>query len=178
MIKDKKTKRLILFDVALVVVIISSVLYFINKAQKQNKLPVQKSFQSSHPLLIQKTPDLNKAIHRTLLLEKPKPKPKTKNENKPKEPDLNDSFFSSVQERQSQIERCHLNRLQEVGQLNGVILIGVVILPDGKVEKVKTLKSDIEDQKLLSCLHSIFKRIRFKSFMGKKLYRSFPIDFE
>lgn len=100
----------------------------------------------------------------------PPPKPPT---------DYNSRIRNLVVEQQDTIKRCHLNRLKDVGILQGKVIVGVIILPSGEVKESRILNSNIEDEPLLSCIKEIFQRLRFPPHKENgEIYRSFPIEFE
>lgn len=90
----------------------------------------------------------------------------------------NEYLDSEIAKQQEQFQRCQNNALREQGEVKGQILVGLTISPDGKVDNARILASTLQDDKLHSCLLQVFQRIKFKTFTGAPIVRSYPLNFE
>ena len=122
--------------------------------------------------------NLNKLVsNKTLIISGDKPQQETP-ELDTNSPSFNDLLDNEIIKQRKTIQKCQLNRVQDAGMISGKVLVGIGILPNGKVDDTLILQSEIKDEKLLLCLKTTFQRIRFTAFKGEKIYRSYPVSFE
>lgn len=92
---------------------------------------------------------------------------------------LSDEYIEKkVSQQISLFEDCLVKGLSEDGVATGNILVGFSILPTGKTTDVKAINSQLNSEKLKSCVLDVFKRMRFKSFQGETIPFSYPLDFK
>ncbi len=90
----------------------------------------------------------------------------------------NEFIDKTFSKQKSKIQRCQINRVQEVGLLKGKIILGVKIISDGEVGDLKVLKNEPADDPLIQCLKTVIYRMKFPPFSGASIYRSYPIVFQ
>ena len=90
----------------------------------------------------------------------------------------NEYLDTQIAGQKDQFQRCQNNALREQGEVKGQILVGLTISPEGKISNARVLASTIDDDKLHTCVLQIFQRLKFKSFNGAPIVRSYPLNFE
>ena len=91
---------------------------------------------------------------------------------------LHKAVENLIASRRDKVEHCFLNRIKEIGQAQGSILFGMTLNPDGHISQVKPLKSQITDEKMISCISSVIRRLSTPLFEGKPIYYSYTVSFE
>ncbi|MGE0761764.1 MAG: AgmX/PglI C-terminal domain-containing protein [Bdellovibrionales bacterium] len=90
----------------------------------------------------------------------------------------NDYLDGEIAKQQDQFQRCQNNALREQGEAKGQIMVGLTILPQGKVSQARILTSSITNPQLHSCVIQVFYRMKFNAFEGAPIIRSYPLNFE
>ena len=90
----------------------------------------------------------------------------------------NEYIEKVVRQQRSLFEDCLANGLRDDGVASGDILVGFSILPSGKTADVKAISNQLTSKKLKNCVLNVFQRIRFRSFQGKPIDFSYPINFK
>lgn len=89
------------------------------------------------------------------------------------------AFLDQVIANQSEkLQNCQINRIRELGTVNGQVIVGLEIHPSGEIKNAKILDTNIEDTELMNCLLSVFQRIKLPKYKGEVIYRSYPLLFE
>jgi len=90
----------------------------------------------------------------------------------------NEYIDANIAERQEDFQRCQTHAVRENAESRGQILIGITIAPTGKMDEVRILSSDINNETFKNCVVEVFQRIHFKAFSGPVIVRSYPLKFE
>lgn len=85
---------------------------------------------------------------------------------------------SQLMQRSALFRRCQLTSLRDNKLANGNMLFSFVIKNNGRVDKVKLLQNAINNKDLESCVTSVIERTKFKSFNGKAISLSYPLNFQ
>ncbi len=75
-------------------------------------------------------------------------------------------------------ERCQTNALRENLPSQGKILVGISILPSGKIQDVQAISSELNNPSFQTCVLSVFQRTQFRAFKGPTITRSYPLLFD
>jgi hypothetical protein len=90
----------------------------------------------------------------------------------------NQEIEDTVNNRQSQFQRCWTQRLRETPGLTGRALLQFEITSRGKVQNVQVIESSLNDDLMVRCLVSVLERIAFREFDGGSVTLTFPLSFE
>lgn len=90
----------------------------------------------------------------------------------------NEYLDSMISSQQEMFQRCQANALRDQGEVRGQVVMALTISPTGKMEDVHVMTSNIQNEKLLSCLIQVFEQIKFRPFSGPSIVRSYPLSFE
>lgn len=74
--------------------------------------------------------------------------------------------------------RCFAKFLVQNPEARGEVVLGFLLFPQGKAEKVKVLSTSLKDNELEKCLTSVVERSPFKRFAGEPISVTYPIKFE
>lgn len=74
--------------------------------------------------------------------------------------------------------RCFAKFLVQNPDAHGEVVLGFLLFPEGKAEKVKVLSTSLKDNELEKCLTSVVERSPFKRFAGEPISVTYPIKFE
>ncbi len=97
----------------------------------------------------------------------------------PESQSLSNEYLDRVISQQQELfQRCQANALRDQGEVRGQVVMALTISPQGKMENVHVMTSNIQNDKLLSCLVQVFEQIKFKPFSGPSIVRSYPLSFE
>ncbi len=90
----------------------------------------------------------------------------------------NQSMDAVLAKQAAEFQRCRLNRVVDIGEIKGLVLLGVTVFPNGRVTDVSLLQSNISDKQLIQCLTSSIYKAVFQPFEGEAIQRAYPIEFE
>ncbi len=85
---------------------------------------------------------------------------------------------STLDGQKTYFNRCFAKFLVQNPEARGEIVLGFLLFPQGKAEKVKILSSSLKDNDLEKCLTSVVERSPFKRFAGEPISVTYPIRFE
>lgn len=102
----------------------------------------------------------------------------TRRDQEPNEALSNEYLDQRIAQERELLQRCQSNALKEQSNIKGQLLVGLTISPDGKVTETQVLATDMQNEKLKSCVLDVMGNIRFKAFVGTPIVRSYPIQFE
>lgn len=92
---------------------------------------------------------------------------------------LSDEYISNVIKKQRPFfNRCFVQHLRLNPNASGKVDFSFKILPTGKVEKIRVLRSTIKDPRFQQCTLSVVRRANFKSYKGDPIIVNYPINFE
>ncbi len=92
---------------------------------------------------------------------------------------LSNNYIDQViAQQRRQFQRCQANNLRDNLPARGELVMGIRISPRGQVEEVKVLRNTVGDQTMVNCVSSVMERLRFRSFDGPPIERSYPLNFE
>ncbi|MCB0414970.1 MAG: AgmX/PglI C-terminal domain-containing protein [Bdellovibrionales bacterium] len=91
---------------------------------------------------------------------------------------LKDKLEQLIASKQEKIEHCFLNRIKDIGHVQGLLLLGMTIKPNGKITDVKPIRTQIKDKEMISCISSVISRLTPPEFEGEDIYFSYSFSFE
>ncbi|OQW53408.1 MAG: hypothetical protein A4S09_07350 [Proteobacteria bacterium SG_bin7] len=100
---------------------------------------------------------------------------------KPNEPEFSPEeqiLKASLDGQKTFFNRCFAKYLVQNPEARGEVVLGFLLFPQGKVEKVKVLSTSLKDIELEKCLTSVVERSPFKRFAGEPISVTYPIKFE
>lgn len=104
----------------------------------------------------------------------PKPAPSETTELSADEQNLK----STLEGQKTYFNKCFAKFLVQNPEARGEIVLGFLLFPQGKAEKVKVLSASLKDNDLERCLTSVVERSPFKRFAGEPISVTYPIRFE
>lgn len=90
----------------------------------------------------------------------------------------NEEIDEALARYRAHFERCQTNALRENQQAQGRILVGITISPEGKMQEVRVISSELKSPSFQNCILSVFERARFRPFQGPVITRSYPLVFD
>lgn len=111
----------------------------------------------------------------------PKPSSIPTSNTKAKETDLSSEELilkSGLDGQKNFFNRCFAKFLVQNPEAHGEVVLGFLLFPEGKAQKVKVLSTSLKDQDLEKCLTSVVERSPFKRFAGEPISVTYPIRFE
>lgn len=74
--------------------------------------------------------------------------------------------------------RCFAKHVVQNPDASGDIILGFLLLPQGKISNTRVLSSSFKDPELEKCLTSVIERSPFKRFAGDPISVTYPIRFD
>lgn len=152
--------------------------------------PIYVSMNSNLFLIQNKSKDTPRKLNvrqtpSALSQNKPEPVP-TESEEAAKEmaeqssdgPPSNSYIDQTIAAQKNLFQKCQTNSIRNKKQSKGHVVTGLTISPSGLVTEAKLLNTDFKDLELPNCAIDVIRRIRFPSYKGDEIVRSYPLQFE
>ena len=92
---------------------------------------------------------------------------------------LSNTYIEKVFQAQAgAMRRCQMNSARDEKNIQGLLLLSVTILPNGKTENVKVLQNTLANPSLEQCVTSVVSRTYFKQFEGLPISLTYPLQFQ
>lgn len=93
-------------------------------------------------------------------------------------PPSNAFIDQTIATQKNLFQKCQTNSIRNKKQSKGHVVAGITISPSGHVSEAKLLNTDFKDLDLANCAIDVIRRIRFPSYKGDEIVRSYPLQFE
>lgn len=92
---------------------------------------------------------------------------------------LSDEYLDEmIGAQREHFQRCQANALRDGLAAKGRLVVGLKIQPSGQIEELHLISNDIGNSSLEKCVLDVFSRVRFKTFSGAPIARSYPLTLE
>ncbi len=92
---------------------------------------------------------------------------------------LTDTYLDEVIGAQRlNFQKCQANAIRDGLNAKGEVIVGLQIAETGSIQELNLLRSNLNNEAFERCIQDVFSRIRFKSFKGGNIARSYPLTFE
>ncbi len=93
-------------------------------------------------------------------------------------PPTNSYIDQAIATQKNLFQKCQTNSIRNKKQSKGHVVAGLTISPSGLVSEAKLLNTDFKDLELPNCAMDVIRRIKFPSYKGDEIVRSYPLQFE